>query len=289
MSAHIRVARLDDIEAIAKFTTDTFEWGDYIVEELPGWLANPDGLVMVAVDDQDTAIAMGRGLMLSPTEMWFQGARVSESWRRRGIASAIGMALVDWAKQRNARVARLITEGWNTPAQRQVETIGFSERGTWLVAGREISDTEPATPSNGGQRAKAHRKLEPAHSSEAIPAWVSWKSGPLASPSRGLHTHYWKWAQLNVADLEAAAKEGALWASQTGWALARRYEDRLAVGWLDCGPDDADDMIRSLVDLALETRADRLQVIVPDVKWLRDALQRSGCVVNPMIVYERPI
>jgi GNAT superfamily N-acetyltransferase len=289
MSFSIRPARPDDIAAIAAFTANTFEWGDYVADELPGWLADPNGSVMVAADDNDIAVAMGRGLLLSPAEMWFQGARVSESWRRRGIASAIGEALVEWAKAREAQVARLVTEGWNTPAQRQVAAIGFTARGKWVMASRVITDTGPTMATNGGQRARAHRKLALAHSSEAVPAWVSWRSGPLAGPARGLCTHGWKWMQLTVADLEAAAKEGALWSSQTGWVKAHRHEDRLTVGWLDCGPDDAKDMIKSLVDLAFETRADRLQVTVPEIDWLVAALQGSGSELHPMIVYERPL
>ncbi|MCP4306554.1 MAG: GNAT family N-acetyltransferase [bacterium] len=289
MSFSIRPARANDIANIAVFTANTFEWGDYVADELPGWLADVNGQVMVAADHDDVAVAMGRGLLLSPTEMWFQGARVSEPWRRRGIASAIGDALGEWAKERQARVARLVTESWNTPAQRQVEAIGFKARGNWVMASRQTTDVGPTTATNGGQRAKAHRKLELAHSSEAIPAWVSWRSGPLAGPSRGLHVHSWRWAQLTVDALEAAAKEGALWSSQTGWVTARRNEDRLSVGWLDCGPDDARDMIKSLVDLAFETRAERLQVTVPELDWLVAGLQSSGCELHPMIVYERPL
>ena len=289
MSFSIRPARANDISAIAAFTANTFEWGDYVVDELPGWLDNPNSRVMVAVAEDDVAVAMGRGLLLSPTEIWFQGARVSEPWRRRGIASAIGEALGEWARKRNAQVARLVTESWNTPAQRQVEAIGFTAKGNWVVGSRDVTDTGPTIVSNGGQRAKAHRKLELAHSSEAVPAWVSWRSGPLAGPSRGLCVRHWRWAQLTVPALEAAAKEGALWSSQTGWAKAYRNEAQLTVGWLDCGPDDAKDMIKSLVDLAFETRAERLQVTVPEIDWLVAALKSSGCELHPMIVYERPL
>ena len=95
--------------------------------------------------------------------------------------------------------------------------------------------------------------------------------------------------ELTVPALEAAAKEGALWSSQTGWAKAYRNEAQLTVGWLDCGPDDAKDMIKSLVDLAFETRAERLQVTVPEIDWLVAALKSSGCELHPMIVYERPL
>jgi len=289
MTTSIRVARADDLDAIAGFTADTFEWGDYVTDEFPNWLDDPDGRVMVAVDDNGAAVAMGRGLMVSPSELWLQGARVSDPWRRQGLASAIGNALIGWAQERDAQVARLVTETWNIPAQRQVEKAGFLPRGNWVVGSCKIDDKEPVASSNGGQRAKARRKLEQAHSSEAIPAWVSWRSGPLVAPSRGLYAREWKWARLSADHLAAAAKHGELWSSQAGWAIATRDEDRLDVGWLECGPDDADDMMRSLVDLAYATRTDRLRITVPEVDWLTRPLERSGCELHPMIVYEYPL
>ena len=285
----IRQARPEDADAIGGFTTDTFEWGDYITEVLPHWMAAENGCVMVAADKNDQPVALGRGLMISGTELWLQGARVSEQWRRRGLASAIGESLVTWATERGARVARLLTEGWNEPAQRQVEKTGFRRSGNWIVGRRAIASEEPVAPTNGGQRAKARRKLGLAHSSEAVPAWVSWRSGPLVGPARGLHVDGWRWAQLTTDHLIQAGKRGALWSSQGGWVVTRRDGEALYVEWLDCGPDDIDDMMRSIVDHAFEQRADVLRVTVPDVDWVTAALQRVGCELHQMFIYERAL
>ncbi len=289
MDVTIRPAREDDTKAIAAFTTDTFEWGDYVADALPFWLGSDDGAVMVAADENDNAVALGRAEMMSPTEMWLQGARVSEEWRRRGIASAIGQALVDWAVGRGARIARLLTEGWNEPAQRQVEATGFRRVSDWVVGARPIDRAEPVSNGNGGRRARARRKLAQTHSSEAIPAWVSWRSGPLVQPSRGLHVDGWRWAQLSVDHLIAAAKRGDLWASQAGWVVTRRDDGTLYVEWLECGPDDIGDMIKSIVDLAQETGADYLRVTMPDVGWAVAAMEANGLESHPMHLYERPL
>jgi hypothetical protein len=248
-----------------------------------------NGCVMVAAAEDDRAVALGRCQMMSPTEMWLQGARVSEQWRRQGIASAIGEALIDWATERGARVARLLTEGWNEPAQRQVESTGFRHSSDWVVGGMSISADEPVMSTNGGQRAKARRKLEIAHSSEADPAWVSWRSGPLVGPARGLHVDGWRWAQLRADHLSQAGKKGALWSSQAGWIVTRRDDETLYIDWLDCGPDDVDDMMRSTVDLAYEQHASFLRITVPDVAWVTEAMDRIGCELHPMFIYERPL
>ncbi len=289
MEPTIRPARPDDVAAIGEFTADTFEWGDYITDVLPYWLTAENGMVMVAADKDDRAVALGRAEMMSPTELWLQGARVREDYRRRGIASAVGEALVEWAVDQGARVARLLTEGWNEPAQRQVESTGFKRVCDWVVGSRPIAPASPTRSGNGGQRAKARRRLELAHSSEAVPAWVSWRSGPLVGPARGLRATGWRWSQLTADLLLAAGKRGELWSSQAGWVVLRRDGDSLYVDWLDCGPDDIDDMVRSIVDLAVEQHADHARITVPDVDWLVTAVERGGFEPHPMYIYERAL
>lgn len=289
MDFAIRPARSDDLATVADFTADTFEWGDYVSSVFGDWLDDPDGRLIVSVDEQDTPVALARGAMLSETEAWLQGFRVSESWRRRGLASEMVEVLVAWAGGRGARVVRLLTEAWNTPAQRQVERGDFRRSCDWVVARLAISDTFPAMSSNGGQRARARRKLELAHSSEAIPAWVSWRSGPLVRPSRGLHVDGWRWSKLTAEHLERAGKRGRLWASQAGWVITRRDDTVLYVEWLECGEDALDDMIKSIVDLAVATRVELLRITVPDIDWMVSALDKAGFDLSVMHLYERPL
>jgi len=287
MEPSIRPARLADQSAIAGFTGDTFEWGDYVADVFSEWMADDNSCVMVATDSRDTPVAVGRGVMLSATELWLQGMRVHPGKRRQGLGSAIAAELVRWAQSRGALVARLGVEGWNTPAKRQVETLGFRPVGDWVIALREAPTEEPDTSANGGKRAKVRRRLERAHSAEATPAWISWRSGPLLRPARGLHSWRWRWARLELDYLVAAAKEGELWSSQAGWAMARRDGERLTVGWLECGPDDAADMVRSLVDLSVATEAERIHIAVPAVDWLVAALEAAHFeMIHPMVVYE---
>ena len=48
-------------------------------------------------------------------------------------------------------------------------------------------------------------------------------------------------------------------------------------------------MMRSIVDHAFEQRADVLRVTVPDVDWVTAALQRVGCELHQMFIYERAL
>jgi GNAT superfamily N-acetyltransferase len=289
MDYTIRPAHRGDTDAIAGFTTDTFEWGDYVPRLFPDWLDDENGRVMVAVDESDTPIALSYGVMLSHNELWLQGARVSEPWRRKGIASALGETAIDWAAGQGAQIARLLTEGWNEPAQRQVERSGFHRAGDWVMSWRTIADRAPRISGNGGQRARAHRKLAIAHSSEAIPAWVSWRSGSLMRPARGLHADGWRWSWLTAEHLERAGKSGRLWTSRTGWVVTRHESNSLYVDWLECGPEDIGAMLKSIVDLAEGAGVEEVRIIVPEVEWLTDALLKGGFDNEPLYLYERPL
>ena len=72
----VRLARLQDQTAIAEFTRDTFEWGDYVAEAFPDWLKTPDAAVFVATDESEPAIAVSRVVQLSRHEVWLHGPRV---------------------------------------------------------------------------------------------------------------------------------------------------------------------------------------------------------------------
>jgi GNAT superfamily N-acetyltransferase len=282
----IRPARTGDKEAVAAFTQDTFEWGDYVADQFDNWMEDPDGIVVAAVDEDDTPVAMSYALMLSATEAWFQGARVHPDWRRKGIAGAMAAYGSEWAGDHGAQVARLAIEEWNTNAQGQVERDGFRAVGDWVRATRAVGEASPLPTGNGGRRVPAQEQLVRAHASEAAPAFMSWSTSPLVRAARGLFAVRWRWRRVTEADLELAAKHDALWTARSGWVLAAQSHERLEVGWLETREEDAVDLLRSIIDLATKLDAESVGLIVPAVSWLTAAIRRAGCDLHPMIVYE---
>lgn len=289
MEYRIREARAGDKAAIAAFTTDTFSWGDYVVDAFDGWLTDPNGIVLVAVDSADTAVAIGRGTMLSDTELWLQGARVHPDWRRRGIASALDDQMEAWARDRGARISRLAIEDWNAPARAQVEQIGLRPVSTWTHASRDVRVGIPSVRGNGGRRRPPLDRLTRAPSAEAQPAFMAWSAGALGRAGRGLVAIGWTWRRLTIDDLAAAAKGGALWMCPAGWVMAAPRNDTLEVGWLESGPDDLPELLKSTLELAAELDATRLSVKAPSLPWLDDEMERTGFSTGGIIVYERPL
>jgi GNAT superfamily N-acetyltransferase len=285
-SFSLRPARAADKASIAQFTQDTFDWGDYVTDRFDRWLEEDGGLLMVGADEHDTAVAICFASRLSDTEVWFQGIRVREDWRRKGIARAMTVYGSDWAREQGALVVRLAVEDWNSAARGQVENAGFRNVGGWVRAIRTIGEASPLPAGNGGRRVPANEQLVRAHASEAAPAYMSWSTSPLARTARGLFAVRWQWRRLTETDLQQAAKHGALWMARSGWVMAAPERDRLEVAWLETREDDAVDLMRSVVDLASKLDAERIGITIPAVPWLTTAARRAGCELHPMTVYE---
>ncbi len=280
---------MEDQPAIASFTKDTFSWGDYVTRVYKDWLADPDGMVMVAADQTDRAIGMAKVALLSPAEAWAQGARVHPDWRRRGVGSAISAELWAWAAERGARVVRLMVEDWNEPARAQVAAMGFRAVSQWAIADRAVGDASPVIEGNGGRRRQTGELLRRVPSSEAEPAFLSWTTGPLSVAARDLVALGWTWRRLQVADLAAAARRDALWEGAPGWAIAEDTDRAFEVSWLETSPENAYRMVRSLVDAAVSQSAEQFHAKMPNVEWLVRALRRAGCEIAPMTIYTREL
>jgi GNAT superfamily N-acetyltransferase len=284
MSITVRPAQPSDRDDIAAFTRDTFTWGDYVADAFDDWLADDDGITMVA-ETAGTAVGVARVTLVSPVEAWSQGARVHPDHRRRGIGTAVAQALSRWAAERGARVIRLAVEDWNEPAIGQVTSLGFRPVSHWVVAERGVGENSPVPEGNGGRRVMAPEGLRPAPAAEAAAALMAWASGPLERAAHRLFASHWRWRRLQPGDVVEAARRRALWEGRPGWAIADVDEDAFRVSWVVATEEDADAMVRALVDRAAAAGVERILATVPTVEWLVRAVRRRGCEVHPITVY----
>jgi GNAT superfamily N-acetyltransferase len=284
----LRPARSEDKAAIAAFTQATFHWGDYIERAFDRWLAAPDSLLLVA-EVAGQAVAMARGALLSPTEAWAQGLRVHPDHRRHRLGAALLEQLAAWAAEEGARVMRLSTEEGNEPALSLFAGLGFRHAGSWLAAERSVASGKPTPGGNGGRRVPAPERLTPAPAAEAAAAMLSWAGSPLEQATHGLFAEDWSWRRLTLGDLETAGRRRALWQSQSGWAVAESGREAFHAGWLSTYPEDVRALLRSLADLAAGNGAERLEIEVPALDWLRAALEQGGWDLHPLRVCARAL
>jgi len=288
MAPIIRPGRPDDLDDIAEFATDTFEWGDYVARAYPHWLEDEDGVVMVAeVDGRVRSLA--RVFMAGSTEAWSQGMRTHPDHRRRGLGRAVGAAMWSWAAERGARVVRLLTEHWNHEAASMVAAQGFRPVARWIVAERGIGENSPVVEGNGGRRVPPPERLNRAPRGESHAAIMAWSAGGLEQASHGLNSFDWTWRRLGLDDVSAAAARGTLWSGRPGWAIAEVEEVTLFVSWVVTTPGDADAMALALVDVASRSGVEVLDVRCPQVDWLESSLRRHGCEIYPMVVHAKAL
>jgi GNAT superfamily N-acetyltransferase len=289
MQPLIRPARDGDAEIIATWTHDTFEWGDYVADAIPTWMAEDDSLVLVAERDGQV-IGISRTLLLSPTEGWAQGTRIHPEHRRTGVGSALAEHLADWAAVSGARVMRSMVEEWNEPARNQSLKLGYRDVGGWVRAGRGVGDNSPVPEGNGGRRVPAAEGLRPAHSSEAQPALMSWSGGPLERASRGLlPIGTWRMRRLIADDLAAAAKRKALLSGRAGWAIGDIGEDAYEVSWISATETDVQSLLRALIDRAAAAGSEEIRVMLPAADWVVQALRRRGFELHPVRIYAKSL
>ena len=281
----IRPAGASDGEAIAAFTQDTFAWGDYIADSFDTWLSEPGTLMVVAVDDQDTPIAMSRARIVSPIEAWFHAARVHPGWRGRGIAGDMAAELRVWAREEGAVVGRLLIEDWNEASVRHVEKIGFRRVVDVVRCVKPIGDASPSPNGNGSRRVPSRLRARPAHAADATPAYASWSIGELGRAMRGLTGSRWTYARLTINHLASAAQRDSFWEIGSGWAMIDTEGDAVEVGWLETRSEDAPDLLRAVIDLAVGRGVESISLWLPAVDWIVKAAKRLGFSTEPMGVY----
>lgn len=279
MEGTIRPALPEDIDLIVPWTIDTFAWGDYIADRLPTWLDDPNGEVLVAVDEDDTPVAMCHVAMLSPTEGWLEGARVHPDRRRSGLGNLLNDAGVEWVRERGGRVVRLVTEASNMAARNQVEKLGYREVSRWLFAEFEV---------NPSHRTSERYRMRPAPGSDAEAAWLFWAASDLARESRELIALGWQWRTARPGDVTRAA--GLLVQSSAGWASVEQpADDWMRTNWIASTPEDMLGLIDGLLDFASERGVTELNIKLPDLPWAVEAIRRSGGEPEQVIVHAKAV
>jgi GNAT superfamily N-acetyltransferase len=278
MSFVIRPARADDVPHIEPWTRETFAWGDYVAERLPGWLEEPGTLVIVCVLDDDVPVALSRAELLSLTEAWLSAARVRPDHRRAGMGRAMNAYAVDWARGRGALVARLAIESDNEAAIGQVLKSGYHQTGEWVHA-----TAPPAT----GRRLAPDLQLRPGAAVDADAAWTFWSQSDLAQAARDLISLGWRWRKASNQDLQKAVDRHGFLQSPGGWAIVETDEDGISVRWLATTPADAPLLLEGLRELLPEGSEQRIEAMVPATAWAVEALQREGFEIEPLGIYSK--
>jgi ribosomal protein S18 acetylase RimI-like enzyme len=190
LQIHVREARDSDREAVFEFCRKTWSWGDYIPHVWDKWLREANGKIFVAASDDEKPIGISHITIDKPGEAWLSGARTAPNYRRMGVATAITMKCLEYAKSMGVKVARLVTESDNKAAVAAVQKIGFKPVAEFLEMELEgVSKAESLSSSW-------------ASASQLETVWRYLQSSEVYRLSSGLYTLLYHWYSLDRHDLE---------------------------------------------------------------------------------------
>jgi GNAT superfamily N-acetyltransferase len=199
-----RDARPEDREEIFAFTANTWEHGDYISYVFDDWLADRSGLFLVIEDTSTNRIAgLDKLTMIALGEAWFEGLRIRQEYRGRGLATQVQRHMIGEARRLGASTVRLLTRVNNVPIHLAAYRDGFSRIAHVRGFNWKLASATGQTPTTEVYN------LRPATPEEAPILYHGWRQSSAYRVS-GLVNHSWSFRSTNVQEWRDAANNGLL-------------------------------------------------------------------------------
>jgi len=128
MAWQLRVATLDDLDAIMSLETATFENDAWSEASMRAEIANPSARYLVAEPVEPPRAVVGYGGVLAPRRSGqadIQTIAVAPAARRTGLGRELMNALIAEARLRGAEEVFLEVRADNPNAQRLYDSLGF--------------------------------------------------------------------------------------------------------------------------------------------------------------------
>ena len=184
----VREAKSSDKVAVLRFCQNTFAWGDYIPNVWDSWLTDQSGKIFVATFE-GIPVGMCHVEVVKAGEAWLEAARVAFEFRRKGVASLLNRACLEWAMERGAKAARLVTDSNNFTAQKALPKLEFEQVSDWALM------------EFNGCELDACKNVRLAERSDADAIWKFLVSSECFTKSAGLFTIVFRWMSLDPATL----------------------------------------------------------------------------------------
>lgn len=277
----VRPARAEDRTAVFAFCERTWgDDGDYIPYVWEQWLADPNGVLLVALQVEQP-VGLAHLALLSPSEGWIEGVRVDPALRRQGIGRVLVSRTLAAAHERGVTVVRLMTDADNTASQQLFARFGFERVAMYAhyVADAITADSVSLVPEGFTLRTPGTADLER--------LWAFLEASNLTPLNGGLLLQGWQARALTSELLEQRLAAGEVWTLEA-WgavqALAIAYANTRGEGNPRLSGQYLDGAAESIGRLALVLRAEaahlglvRVRVALPaEVLILHDAMDGAG-------------
>jgi GNAT superfamily N-acetyltransferase len=275
----IRKAKVADKSLVLEISKNLWSGHDYLPQVWDDWLAEKNGrLVTATVGGRAVGVAHAK---LQPNHIaWLEGVRVHEHYRGLGIAGKLNHALVEWARKKGARVARLSTGSRNRASREHLEKIGFPVMQTFqrLESARRL-------------RSKPDGVYAPRHSAELL--WIWLRTRPYFAENHAMYSDGWTWCPLTLQTLRKLMRQGRVLTTiknkQPSACCIFLDEDKvLTMGFVAGKVGDVVKLAQMIQFLMTRKKRDKLRIILPSRSPLVRVLERLGFEKTARIlVYEK--
>ena len=115
-------------QAILEFCKNTFSWGDYIDDVWDSWIKEGNFLV---IHNEDMPVAICHAAIFKGKQVWIEGIRVHESFRRKGIASKLVGESENLGKQNDCTTSFMLIESNNKKSLDLAQKLNYENFETW--------------------------------------------------------------------------------------------------------------------------------------------------------------
>lgn len=115
-------------QAVLEFCKNTFSWGDYIADVWDSWIKEGNFLV---IHNENIPVAICHAAIYKGNQIWIEGIRVNQNFRRRGYASKLVMESEKIGKQNGCTISFMLIESTNIKSLELAHKLNYENFETW--------------------------------------------------------------------------------------------------------------------------------------------------------------
>lgn len=241
----LREAKSSDKTQVLEFCKNTFSWGDYISDVWDNWSAEGNLLVL---SEKQVPVAISHG-SICDKQVWIEGIRVHEKFRRKGLANHLVSELESIAKNKNCRVSKMLISENNQNSLNLASRLNYHIEDIWnfytLTPKKIIFETNVKKASNNQSIID------------------------LILTNTSSYVRSWRWLPLSKDTIEHLINENRIFYSEqdgiiNAIAILREsdhFEKTLMITLVYGNEKGINDIIKYFQNLATETDNERIQIL----------------------------
>jgi len=123
----IREAKASDKNLVLEFCKTTFSWGDYIEDVWDYWITEGNLLVLI---EKNIPVAICH-ISFFNSQVWIEGIRVNENFRKKGFAKALVLKSESIAKNKNCVISKMLIATNNKKSLNLADCMNYKKEETW--------------------------------------------------------------------------------------------------------------------------------------------------------------